>query len=112
MLQGVKLKCGTHIIYYDEKSGRFMGQGYDSKPPYHVEKISQGDVSRLFVIKKEKPFDIGEHEFSDSTVNNAYVDAEDLVIPVSVFSGQSKIWISKTDAIAIAKALGVTGEDL
>jgi len=61
-------------------------------------------------IHPKKPFDISEHEFSDSYVYNAYCGSGNL----SLFedTGLRMIKINKEDAIAIAKALGVTGEDL
>ncbi|WP_276755655.1 hypothetical protein [Pseudoalteromonas marina] len=60
-----------------------------------------------------KPFDISKHEFSDENFKGAaYIDADgDLVIGASEYE-ISCFCASKPDAIAIAKALGVTANDL
>ena len=61
-------------------------------------------------LDKIKPFDISEYEFSDAiSIAGAEVKNGYLIIHKN-----SRSWDSydKQDAIAIAKALGVTGEDL
>tara|TARA_R110000851_G_scaffold187318_1_gene337180 strand:+ start:66003 stop:66503 length:501 start_codon:yes stop_codon:yes gene_type:complete len=47
MLQGEKFKSGNHTIYYNAEFGKFLGQGYDSKPPYSITHISDFDASRM-----------------------------------------------------------------
>lgn len=58
----------------------------------------------------EKPFDITKHEWSDRMANLAAMMSErgDVVIRV----GCSWIFLDRQDGIAIAKALGLTAEDL
>lgn len=62
------------------------------------------------IPRKPKPFDITQHEFSDAMANLKAIKSEsgDIVIRI----GSSWIFLNKDDSIAIAKALGVTGEDL
>ncbi len=59
---------------------------------------------------KSSDFDITEYEFSDKMSNLKAMLSErgDVVIRI----GSSWIFLDKDDAIAIAKALSVTGEDL
>ena len=69
-----------------------------------------------------KPFDISEHEFSDYNITPEGVvnDCVDLSVAYDQWGGhmngyseeEKAIKINKQDAIAIAKALGVTGDDL
>ena len=60
--------------------------------------------------KLKKPFDISEHVFSDVEVECVPVDGNKLLL-INYF-GDNSAMLEKQDAIAIAKALGVTGEDL
>lgn len=60
------------------------------------------------VVSDEKPFDIAQHEFSDADVALHHCEFGELVLNVNF----SCAVLCKQDAIAIAKALGVTGEDL
>lgn len=71
--------------------------------------ISSFNTSDVEIIDV-KPFDISEHEFSDEMSNLKAMLSErgDVVIRI----GSSWIFLDKSDSIAIAKALGVTGEDL
>ena len=63
----------------------------------------------LVEAEKPKSFDIREHVFSDHIVKGCHL-SNDLCV---VFREQSFGFnIKKQDAILIAKALGVTGEDL
>lgn len=72
-----------------------------------------------------KPFDISEHEFSDggiaiNTVNHVKGQPLSIYMPDEYYSVESgrcgrfevEFTLNKADAIAIAKALGVTGGDL
>lgn len=58
----------------------------------------------------KKPFDISEHEFSDGDIDFAFKNGKFLI----EIDSDRGIYgeIKKQDVIAIAKALGVTGEDL
>jgi hypothetical protein len=58
----------------------------------------------------KKSFDISEHEFSDTEVE-CVIAAVDKLLLINHF-GDNSAMLDKQDAIAIAKALGVTGEDL
>lgn len=58
----------------------------------------------------KKPFDITKHEFSDSRITLDCVDGEG---DINIYYQENyDFYINKQDAIAIAKAHGVTGEDL
>lgn len=61
-------------------------------------------------VVAKKPFDISEHEFSDSIAEIKAKSNAGSTITLDVF--EKWITLNKPDAIAIAKALGVTGEDL
>lgn len=73
-------------------------------------------------VAGENNFDISEYEFSDCNViaEGVVSDYVDLSITYEQWGGhingyseeEKAIKINKQDAIAIAKALGVTGEDL
>ena len=67
----------------------------------------------MYVDSRKKPFDISEHEFIDKWVRCAKLvdDGDYLRINIRNESFNTVIH-NKQDAIAIAKALGVTGEDL
>ena len=63
-------------------------------------------------VAGEKPFDITKHEFSDLNFKTkAYVSDGELIIGASEYEIPC-FCANKNDAIAIAKALGVTAEDL
>jgi hypothetical protein len=62
--------------------------------------------------KLKKPFDISEHEFSDSRVRISNICVSKIELAVDDCGIEHYMTQSKEDAIAIAKALGVTGEDL
>jgi len=66
----------------------------------------------LYATKDEvvEQFDITQHEFSDEIANLGAMVSErgDVIVRV----GFSWIFFDKRDGIAIAKALGVTAEDL
>lgn len=61
--------------------------------------------------KAAKPFDITKHEFSDGDACIDYVNTskDKLIIETSI---HTPVILNKKDSIAIAKALGVTAEDL
>ena len=61
-------------------------------------------------VAGEKPFDITQHEWGDKMANLGAMMSQrgDVVIRV----GFSWIFVDKSDGIAIAKALGLTAEDL
>ena len=71
-----------------------------------ISSFSTSDVEIIDV----KPFDIGEYYFSSSNINGCIVDCGFLNLSFSV--SERGCFFDKDDAIAIAKALGVTGEDL
>ena len=58
-----------------------------------------------------KPFDISEYEFSDYDIYSATLFDDELFICDRDYE-ISSVSIKKQDAIAIAKALGVTAKDL
>lgn len=60
-----------------------------------------------------KPFDISEYEFSDKDLSISGICAKRLIeIKINDCGINSYGTLNKQDIIAIAKALGVTGEDL
>ena len=77
---------------------------------------SCGSPSRI--NKTSKPFDITKHEFSDPAwsineidVGQGYIDFYNHETCTDDGDADTHV-LDKDDAIAIAKALGVTGEDL
>ena len=68
-------------------------------------------------VAGERPFDISEHEFSDKDLI-ANINGETIELEVTYYDSHHHqddtctAQINKQDAIAIAKALGVTGSDL
>jgi hypothetical protein len=62
----------------------------------------------LYVYSPKKPFDISEHEFSDTV---GFVELANGELTLNC-TGLNYIELYKDDAIVIAKVLGVTGEDL
>lgn len=76
------------------------------------------DAKRLAADDVQKPFDITKHEFSDLDLSMRIDDVDRGVLTIKYFDNYHDLddsadsTINKDDAIAIAKALGVTGEDL
>lgn len=67
----------------------------------------------LYVYSPTKPFDINEHEFGDLDLSACKDDgSDDLQIYVSADGYDVSATVYKQDVIAMAKALGVTVEDL
>ena len=60
-------------------------------------------------VEVKKPFDITKHDFSDWEISSADFEYGEFTLR---FFEVNAIHLNKQDAIAIAKALGVTGEDL
>lgn len=105
--------------YYDFFDGMFvyMAKGKDSCGNYKFFSEGSGvyfghegelNLCTRLVPRKNKPFDITKHEWSDVI---AEIEAESGNTLVLKFQGS---WISldKDDAIAIAKDRGLTAEDL
>lgn len=74
----------------------------------YINTYTESEVRILSV----KPFDISEHEFSDSSVRISNICASAIELAVDDCGIEHCMTQNKQDAIAIAKALGVTGEDL
>lgn len=65
------------------------------------------------VKPEQKPFDIGEHKFSpESHIKSAVGPDDDGYVCIDFDMSLIFTYLNKSDAIAIAKALGVTGDDL
>ena len=68
------------------------------------------------INKTPKPFDITKHEFSDDDLSVTKSDGGTMWIDIEYCNLGNRCSASalviKQDAIAIARALGVTGEDL
>lgn len=64
------------------------------------------DAKRLTADDVVKPFDITKHELFKSGILTKYENSNNLYVSNSMWR------LDKVRAIAIAKALGVTGEDL
>lgn len=70
------------------------------------------DIDGYVTISK-KPFDITKHEWSDTSVKEVRLFRDGSIdIQSNLVGVEVQISIYKQDAIAIAKALGVTAEDL
>jgi hypothetical protein len=103
----VPLTSDQPVIMYTSKLNSMPSKHYLSS------NIKRKYTSGLYVYSPKKPFDISEHEFIDKWVRCAKLvdDGDYLRINISNESFNTVIH-NKQDAIAIAKALGVTGEDL
>lgn len=90
------------IIYESEKLCWWVGR----RDPLNNEG-SFGNISNRAI----KPFDITKHEFSDSDVCIDYlnISKDKLMVETSI---HTPAILNKYDVIAMAKALGVTREDL
>jgi len=88
-------------IYESENLCWWVGLG----EPLHCRMMDEGAIAI-----NRKTFDITQHEWSDKMANLAAImsDRGDVVIRV----GSSWIFLDKQDGIAIAKALGLTADDL
>ena len=64
------------------------------------------------VKPEEKAFDIERFDFSSMSCAGAVIENESTISIVSSYEHGESIYLNKADAIAIAKALGVTGDDL
>ena len=62
------------------------------------------------VVIPRKPFDITKHEFVDLEIGQAEINGDG--IQLNMVDNSRPAIIYKRDVIAIAKALGVTAEDL
>ena len=60
-------------------------------------------------VEVKNPFDITKHEFGDTV---QHFESDGFELSLYCVDGFRHIELYKDDAIAIAKALGVTGEDL
>lgn len=85
-------------------------------PIMRAPKKQKSKLTKCIKIPVKEPFDISEHEFSDFSwsINQISVDfIEFYNHETYTDDGDAELFqVSKMDAIAIAKALGVTGEDL
>ena len=80
----------------------------DSKQQMH-EAIA--DMFERNAVVTKKPFDISEHEFSSGDFVDVFTQGKHLHVYIAPYC-HGRTWLDKDDAIVIAKALGVTGEDL
>jgi hypothetical protein len=108
----------THYNLFDEARGRVLFSCHErfvildsDGGVFEKGSIEEGynpclDDSDAPILK----FDISEHEFSDAEIE--CVPAEGNKLLLVNYSGDNSALLDKPDAIAIAKALGVTGEDL
>ena len=60
----------------------------------------------------KKPLDITKHEFSDKDIRLSSLCESKIELAVDDCGIEHYLTFNKSDSIAIAKALGVTGEDL
>jgi len=73
-------------------------------------RVRRGDGC-IWSVVEERPFDIGEHEFSGMHNMTADCDGKHFHFE-NIEDSCAFIALNKADSIAIAKALGVKGEDL
>tara|TARA_R110002073_G_scaffold133936_6_gene281484 strand:- start:399 stop:791 length:393 start_codon:yes stop_codon:yes gene_type:complete len=82
--------------------------GFDLQDEFDIVGDYENLLEELNLI--QKPFDITKHEFSDRDISMATLASDYLCLHLD---GKAPyVAHSKKDAIAIAKSLGVTGEDL
>ena len=107
MYKVVECEIASSYTLFTDGKNRSQWIYHDTKA---MSPISIGDIARFDTKPiNRKPFDIREHVFGDHIVSGCHL-SNDLCV---VFREQSfGLNIKKQDAIAIAKALGVTGEDL
>ncbi len=101
MIHNVDVTCGVSSIYETKQGYRVCFQDGGCS-------FNKDDVN---IFEIENHFDISKHEFSDSDACIDYLDAskDKLVIETSI---HAPIFLSKRDALVIAKSLGVTAKDL
>ena len=103
-MDGIYFSHETGFALYDTISKSFVEEEQDC-PLSCIE-----DCDKLITKRasNEKPFDISEHEFSDEGLLDVRLASNRVIVDSELLTSS----YSKDDAIAIAKALGVTGEDL
>lgn len=72
----------------------------------HIAGITPEDIE---IPRDKKPFDITKHEFGDTV---QHMESDGCELSLYCVDGFRHVELYKDDAIAIAKALGVTAEDL
>ena len=127
----LKLEAGKTYVFIDDeaKKAYLYGHSYNEsihnkhyQEGYHINKLDckgqgrvdgrlviGGDEIHFFKLKEGKPFDISEYEFSDGDLYNPRLFESDKLM---VKHCGERVFISKQDVIAMAKSLGVKGEDL
>lgn len=101
----LKLAPSWATHYQVTKSGNVI---WESKDKYQTVIMSKPrkQNSKLSLCRPiNKPFDITKHEFSDAV---GFVECDGSELTLSC-TGSNYVELYKDDAIAIAKALGVTG---
>lgn len=83
----------------------------------HGNKVDDSILDGVFQKSRpiERPFDITQHEWSDSDVSDVYISDFDLIgIGIMSSDGDQVVdfGVRKQDAIAIAKHFNLTAEDL
>jgi len=109
------------LIYMSDVVGNYEGKPLyrflDAK--HNIEEVGvEGDYDLCTRLIPSKPFDITKHEFSDPAwsineidVGQGYIDFYNHETCTDDGDADTHV-LDKDDAIAIAKALGVTGEHL
>ena len=102
------------LIYMSDVVGNYEGKPLyrflDAK--HNIEEVGvDGDYDLCTRLIPSKPFDITKHEFSEglSISNMCKLSVE---VKFNNNDDSNYVPLHKDDVIAIAKALGVTGEDL
>ncbi|QDP48207.1 MAG: hypothetical protein Unbinned6437contig1000_61 [Prokaryotic dsDNA virus sp.] len=100
------------LIYMSDVVGN-----YEGKPLYrfldvkhNIEEFGvEGDYDLCTRLMPSKPFEIAKHEFSDKDIRLSNLCESKIELAVDDCGIEHYFTLHKSDAIAIAKALGVTG---
>ncbi len=103
-------RCNSSEIIFESKN-QWMAIGFSfpfiKRGPFkHQSKLTKCKSIPEF---KAKSFDITKHEFSDTV---QHVESDGCELSLYCVDGFRHVELYKDDAIAIAKALGVAGDDL
>ncbi len=101
-------KCKTRACWLVEDFD--LESGVDMQDEFEFTKKHE-ELLECIIPIMDKHFDINNHEFSDGYLS-ASIDGDALCMAIELDSFNAYAKLDKRDAIAIAKALGVTADDL
>lgn len=103
--------CPNELVAFEvwidlfERCGGFKHRNFEA---FYLYGFFMDGKTPIEAVEINKPFDIAQHEWSDGDVALHHCGPEELVLNVNFRCAV----LCKQDATAIAKALGVTAEDL